>query len=45
MTPEEQENFCEEVANRLDWSDVASASITAGNRLIEDEIAAVLVEK
>lgn len=45
MTPEEQENFCEEVANRLGWSDVASASITAGNRLIEDEIAAVLVEK
>lgn len=45
MTPEEQENLYEEVADRLDWSDVASASIAAGNRLIEDEIAAVLVEK
>lgn len=45
MTPEEQENLYEEVADRLDWSDVASASIAAGNRLIEDKIAAVLVKK
>lgn len=45
MTPEEQENLYNEVANRLDWSDVASAGIEAGNKLIEDELAAVLAEE
>ena len=45
MTLEEQENLYNEVANRLDWSDVASASIAAGNKLIEDELAAVLAEE
>lgn len=45
MTPEEEEKLYKEVANRLDWSDVASASITAGNKLIEDELAAVLAEE
>lgn len=45
MTPEEEEKLYKEVANRLDWSDVASASIAAGNKLIEDELAAVLAEE
>ena len=44
MTPEEEEKLYKEVANRLDWSDVASASIAAGNKLIEDELAAVWAE-
>lgn len=45
MTPEEEEKLYKEVADRLDWSDVASASIAAGNKLIEDELAAVLAEE
>lgn len=45
MTHEELEHLYEKVANRLDWSDVAAASIAAGNKLIEDELAAVLAEE
>lgn len=44
MSLEEQEQLFEEVANRLDWSDVSSAGISAGNQLIENELLSVLNE-
>lgn len=45
MSEAEQEALFAKVAENVDWSDVASAGIEAGNRLIEDELEAALTEK
>lgn len=45
MTEEEQEALIAEVANRIDWSDVAAVGIEAGNGLISRELDEVFAEQ
>ena len=44
MPEEEVEHLIQEVANRVDWSDVASAGISVGNDVIADELSQMLSE-
>lgn len=45
MSEAEQEALFAKVAENVDWSDVASAGVEAGNRLIENELEAVLTKE
>lgn len=45
MSEDELNRVVAEVTTRVDWSDVASAGIEAGNRIIANELDAVLAEK
>lgn len=45
MSEDELNRVVAEVTTRVDWSDVASAGIEAGNRIIANELDAVFAEK
>ena len=44
MTSEEQEKLYKKVADTVDWSDVVSAGIVAGNEIIENNLRTILLE-
>lgn len=44
MSEEKVNQLIREVANRVDWSDVASAGVSAGNEVIDDELSRTLVD-
>ena len=42
LSDDEQEALYRKVAENVDWSDVAAASVSAGNAVIEAELASLL---
>ena len=44
MTSEEQEKLYKKVADTVDWSDVVSTGIVAGNEIIENNLRTILLE-
>lgn len=45
MPEEDVEHLIQEVANGVNWSDVASAGISAGNKIIADKLSQILAAK